>query len=904
MKTKTIKITGILLTVVMLVAMFGMFSLTASAASNVSYIDANGTAQVCASATEITNQTTLNAGWYVVNKSVTISGRITVKGDVHLILADGYTLTANAGIGVNSGNSLTIYGQAKGTGKLTAKAGTYNAGIGGTNGASGQIIINGGNITATGGEYSAGIGGGYSGVGNVTINGGTVTATGGTYGTGIGNGRGGTGGTVTINGGNITATGGTHAPGIGNGTQGSGVTVTISGGNITARGAAYYGAGIGGGSHGAGGTITISGGTVTATGGDSGAGIGGGAYGGGGTITISGGTVTATGGDTAAGIGGGFNAGGGTVTISGGTVKATGGENGAAIGSGEFGSGGTLKNGSGANLSLVQVSTSGLPTGVGAGALRVNVNGTPYPYGTKDMKSIDGKLYLYLPTGATTEFVYYTVTLAAGEGSGTNVTNYTDGAYTLPAYPSAFTAPDGYGLKAWRVNGEEKAAGETVNITADTTITAVYGKQVNYIDKDGNVQTVLDPTPITNQTALSNGWYIVNSNVTIGSRITVSGDVHLILADGYTLTVNAGIGVNSGNSLTIYGQTNGTGKLTATAPAKYNAGIGGTDGDSGQITINGGNITANGGEYSTGIGGGFNGVGNVTINGGNINATGSSAPAAGGAGIGGGKYKGGNVTINGGNVTATGGTVSAGIGGAENGVGNVTITGGTITATGNLGAAGIGGGLSGNGNVTISGGTITATGGAAGIGSGSNGSSTFNPAIIKINGGSVNASSISNPTDMPQNDGGEKLTLITFTDVNAEELKIGYADGTAYHYGTKDMQPIEGTLYLYLPDEVDAGKYQVTLAAGAGSGDAVFYYTNGGDYTLPECAFTAPDGYQFKAWLVNDTEKAVGDTIAITADTTVTAVYGKPIDYLDNDGNVQTAIATPITSETTTLNGG
>ena len=43
---------------------------------------------------------------------VTINvGRVTVSGDVHLILADGCKLTAGTGIEVNSGNSLTIYAQ-------------------------------------------------------------------------------------------------------------------------------------------------------------------------------------------------------------------------------------------------------------------------------------------------------------------------------------------------------------------------------------------------------------------------------------------------------------------------------------------------------------------------------------------------------------------------------------------------------------------------------------------------------------------------------------------------------------------------------------------------------------------------------------------------------------------------
>ena len=72
-------------------------------------------------------------------------------------------------------------------------------------------------------------------------------------------------------------------------------------------------------------------------------------------------------------------------------------------------------------------------------------------------------------------------------------------------------------------------------------------------------------------------WYVVNSTFPINGRVTVSGEVHLILADGCSLTVNGGIQVASGNSLTIYAQSDGEqmGKLEITDVAEYNAGIGG-----------------------------------------------------------------------------------------------------------------------------------------------------------------------------------------------------------------------------------------------------------------------------------------------------------------------------------------
>ena len=257
-----------------------------STQEKVSYIDPTKeqTKQTCDSATVVTETDTAwgasdsQEHWYVVNSNVTINTRVTVTGDVHLILEDGCSLTVNGGINATDTNSLTIYGQSGGTGKLTATGGGFQAGIGGNSNQSGTITINGGTVTATGGDGGAGIGGGKEAEGGtITINGGTVNATGSTDAAGIGGGGGGNGGNITINGGTVTATGSTTpysgSAGIGGGgVYGSGGTI-IRGGTVIANGAG--GAGIGGGSSGAGGTITISGGTVIAKGSGS-PGIGGG----------------------------------------------------------------------------------------------------------------------------------------------------------------------------------------------------------------------------------------------------------------------------------------------------------------------------------------------------------------------------------------------------------------------------------------------------------------------------------------------------------------------------------------------------------------------------------------------------------------------------------------------------
>lgn len=47
----------------------------------------------------------------------------------------------------------------------------------------------------------------------------------------------------------------------------------------------------------------------------------------------------------------------------------------------------------------------------------------------------------------------------------------------------------------------------------------------------------------------------------------------------------------------------------------------------------------------------------------------------------------------------------------------------------------------------------------------------------------------------------------------------------------------------------------------------------GKTYVLPDCGFTAPAKQEFKAWLVDGQEKAVGDTITVNADTSIKAIW-------------------------------
>ena len=273
-------------------------------------------------------------GWYVLNSSFTYGERIVIYGDVHLILKNGCTLTAEQGIRINTDATLSIYAQSEEEttmGKLVAIETHHDkAAIGGNkNYQAGKLFIHGGNIEATcksGSKYAAGIGGGYgdgSGWKDITIYGGKVTAQGAYLGAGIGSGKNNkNSGTITIYGGKVKATGDYGGAGIGGGDcVALSRPVRIHGGTIVAEG--YAGAGIGAGSdRSQGALIEITGGDVTAIGRERAAAIGGGDGGNGGEVRISGGKVKARGHKGAAGIGGGKGKSGGSVFISGGDVTA------------------------------------------------------------------------------------------------------------------------------------------------------------------------------------------------------------------------------------------------------------------------------------------------------------------------------------------------------------------------------------------------------------------------------------------------------------------------------------------------------------------------------------------------------------------------------------------------------
>ena len=252
------------------------------------------------------------------------------------------------------------------------------------------------------------------------------------------------------------------------------------------------------------------------------------------------------------------------------------------------------------------------------------------------------------------------------------------------ASPTTFTMP----ASAVTVTATYKDAPKIVDlstVTADTTvangftITGTLANNVKISIADGATVTLKNAS-INAEGTWTSGDY---------AGLTCLGDATITLEEESTNTVKGfniaypGIYVPVGKTLTI----NGSGALVA-SPNTTNAGMSAT---------------------GAGIGGGVGlSCGNITIEGGTITATTANRAAAIGSG---GNYTGtqtcGNITITGGTVTATclamyGAGIGAGIYGE---CGNISITGGTVTASGSQSSGGAGIGCGGTqstvGTITI-----------------------------------------------------------------------------------------------------------------------------------------------------------------------------------------------------------
>ena len=334
-----------------------------------------------------------------------------------------------------------------------------------------------------------------------------------------------------------------------------------------------------------------------------------------------------------------------------------------------------------------------------------NVTATGESFGIKGHKNITISGGKVSATGGKYGiYSYGNITL-----SWTNSTDrITASSYKLGSDANHVIIPNGKYLKDEKGNVySDKLDANQLSAIAGKTLTPAI--PVKYIDENGEEQTIYNYTVLTKNTkvgSLAGGWFVVEGNVRYTNTVKFSEDAYLILTDGSKMEiVTEGMeenGIHASRNLTIYGQINQSGILADTAKGSSSYGI---YSNQGNVTVNGGYVTA------TGKSGGISGSGNVTISGGTVTATGEIGGISGS----------GDVTISGGTVTAIGElsgiisndvTISGGIvtatGGFYNGVNcsrDVKISGGIVTATGNFN-----GFYSENGTVSINGGTVSATG--------------------------------------------------------------------------------------------------------------------------------------------------------------------------------------------------
>ena len=102
--------------------------------------------------------------------------------------------------------------------------------------------------------------------------------------------------------------------------------------------------------------------------------------------------------------------------------------------------------------------------------------------------------------------------------------------------------------------------------------------------------------------------------------------------------------------------------------------------------------------------------------------------------------------------------------------------------------------------------------------------------------------------------------------------------GTYYDYGSSQNYDGEydgssKTVLQFVHENPAPATYTVSFDANGSTGSMADVTGVSGEYTLPANGFTAPADKQFKCWSVGGSEKAVGDKITVTANTTVTAVW-------------------------------
>lgn len=111
-----------------------------------------------------------------------------------------------------------------------------------------------------------------------------------------------------------------------------------------------------------------------------------------------------------------------------------------------------------------------------------------------------------------------------------------------------------------------------------------------------------------------------------------------------------------------------------------------------------------------------------------------------------------------------------------------------------------------------------------------------------------------------------------FTAPSGKQFKCWKVNGAQKQPGDQIVVTANTTITAEW-ENVPVTTYKVTFAAGGGKGVMKAATDIAGSYTLPECDFSAPTGQRFKCWKVDGAQKQPGESIYVSANKQVTAVW-------------------------------
>lgn len=465
--------------------------------------------------------------------------------------------------------------------------------------------------------------------------------------------------------------------------------------------------------------------------------------------------------------------------------------------------------------------------------------------------------------------------------------NYSDSVRVYNANKKLIGLGDGECLTANDATGASSYTGGSSYVARyDKSSGTLYLKDYHGVAADGQIYAhgdlnivVENDSSFTTSVSATNNLYGIEANgklnISGSGKLTVTangnGDVYGICAnEGVTISapLNVQVGkVDSSKNGPVYGIYTRSGAISLSGADKTITATGGTSAVYGvynaantstAITNNGnidirGKLTVN--LYNGGSNDGIrtDGGGTITLDGATVNI-----PSNFGTGIY--NFKGNVVIENGSNVTLSSDT-SYGIGIYARYGGDLTIENSTVTVSAKRLTASVE-----KGGLTIKDSIVDLTLDKAFY----RVVETANNAANKIDlstSGSVTLTASGNQT------GSMIGGTVSITTPGTKCVK-----GTYYDYGSSQNYDGEydgssKTVLQFVHEAPAPATYTVSFDANGGSGTMADVTGVSGEYTLPANGFTAPDGTHFKCWSVGGVEKAVGDKITVTANTTVTAVW-------------------------------